>query len=103
MKKLKGCFNEKCIAYEKREKYNEDYSYCPKCGEKLKYVCRSKKCYTLLDEPLHIYCDACLKRKAEQKEDIKNNAKEVINIAPKIATIGPIVAKGAKQLTKLKK
>lgn len=38
MKRQKGCFNEECISFERKEKYPEEYTFCPKCTQKLQTI-----------------------------------------------------------------
>ena len=40
----KACSNELCKTY-KNKKFNSKINYCPECGTKLIYVCKTHKCY----------------------------------------------------------
>ena len=43
MTRVKGCVNEKCVAYKNKVNYKESEEYCSKCGVRLSYVCKAKK------------------------------------------------------------
>ncbi|MGO5359505.1 hypothetical protein ACTQYZ_09535 [Anaerofustis sp. LCP19S3_F7] len=83
MKKLKGCFNKECKAFFRKDKFKEDYEYCPMCGQKLSYVCTEKQCYNLLENPLAGICEDCIKKKEEQKEKRKETAQNVVDMGSK--------------------
>lgn len=74
MKKNKGCFNPNCSIFKTRKKLDEDFKYCPLCTSELSYVCADKHCYTLLENPLQIYCDSCLQIRAEKTANRKKTA-----------------------------
>ena len=56
----KACPNELCKTY-KNKKFNSKINFCPECGTKLIYVCKTHKCYKPLDETQlgHEYCREC--------------------------------------------
>lgn len=65
-KALKGCLNNTCKAYEKRELFKREYMYCPFCGEELNFVC--KRCGMKLDNGDSKYCVRC-ENKIKDKKD----------------------------------
>ena len=77
MGRVKGCVNEKCIAHEKKVLYEETEEYCSKCGVKLEYVCKTKKCYTFLEKSDGKYCIKCQAKKDDRKDDAKKAALKV--------------------------
>lgn len=96
MKKHKGCFNRECITFKRRDKYPEEYIYCPMCKSELNYVCNDRKCYNILDNPLQAYCESCLEvRKTKQEK-----RKETLGKGAKALSV-PVVAVGSKLADKL--
>lgn len=73
----KACPNEQCKTYQKK-KYNAKVNYCPECGEKLIYVCKTHECFKPLDEtqPKHEYCFACKTKREDRKYQVKQMAKK---------------------------
>lgn len=63
---LKGCINKKCETNKNKQTYPEKFDYCPKCGERLYYVC--KECYTQLPDGSKQYCELCWEKKQNAKE-----------------------------------
>lgn len=73
----KACPNEQCKTYQKK-KYNAKVNYCPECGEKLIYVCKTHGCFKPLDEtqPKHEYCFECETKREDRKYQAKQIAKK---------------------------
>lgn len=98
MKKLKGCFNKDCKAYFRKDKFQDDYEYCPMCAQKLSYVCTNKKCYNLLENPLVGLCEDCIKEKEKQKEQRKETMEKAVDIGnkavEKVADYAPEIITG---------
>lgn len=92
MKRQKGCFNEECISFERKEKYPEEYTFCPKCTQKLQYICNDKKCYTLLENPLQIYCESCQKKRLEKRQAVKDTINDIPSGVKKVAGAAGAVA-----------
>lgn len=65
----KACPNELCKTY-KNKKFNSKINYCPECGTKLIYVCKTHKCYKPLDEtqPEHEYCRECEANRQDRRD-----------------------------------
>lgn len=88
---VKGCFNKKCVANQKKITYKKADEYCSKCGRKLYYVCRGKECYTQLPDDSEKYCARCL----ADKQDSKHKAlKKAGKIGGVVATIGIVLSTG---------
>ena len=73
----KACPNELCKTYQNK-KFNSKINYCPECGTKLVYVCKSHKCYKLLDltAPNHEYCQSCEAIRQDKKDKAVELAKK---------------------------
>lgn len=101
----KACPNEGCKTHRKK-KYSAKINYCPECGEKLIYVCKSHGCFKPLDEtePEHSYCRGCQTNRDDRKEKVKTVAKKgakaasVVVIAPAVKVIQKDGAKLAEQV-----
>lgn len=101
----KACPNEFCKTHRKK-KFNSKVNYCPECGEKLIYVCKSHGCFKPLDEAEseHSYCNECRTKREDRKENVKAVAKKgakavsVVVIAPIIKVIQKDGAKLAEQV-----
>jgi len=101
MGRVKGCVNENCIAHKNKVLYKESEDYCSKCGTKLSYVCKTKKCYTFLEESDGKCCIKCQAKKDDQKDDAK---KAAVKVGGVLLTIGGVaVAKGKVILKHIKK
>lgn len=92
MKKVKGCINGTCAASQKKIIYKEEENYCPKCGNKLYYVC--KKCYTQLPNDSEKYCVRCLADRQDHKDYTMKIAGSVV------ATVGVAAISIGKQVIK---
>ena len=101
----KACPNEFCKTHRKK-KFNSKVNYCPECGEKLIYVCKSHGCFKPLDEaePEHSYCNECRTKREDRKENVKAVAKKgakavsVVVIVPAVKVIQKDGAKLAEQV-----
>lgn len=51
MSSANGCPNNNCVAHKKKTLFKTSMNFCPECGTKLAAVCKSKGCYTFLDDP----------------------------------------------------
>lgn len=51
MSSAKGCPNSECAAHKKKTLFKTSMNYCPQCGAELAAVCKSRGCYTFLDDP----------------------------------------------------
>lgn len=73
----KACPNEQCKTY-KNKKFNSKINYCPECGTKLIYVCKTHKCYKPLDEtqPEHEYCRECEANRQDRHDKVVSLAKK---------------------------
>ena len=71
----KACPNEECITYMLK-KYDSKIKYCPECGTKLIYVCKSRNCYKPLvnSDPRHCYCAECQSLRDDRLNKLKDNA-----------------------------
>ena len=67
-KAVKGCMNQECIANQKKINFSLDYDHCPKCGQKLSYVC--KDCRMELDDDTRRYCLRCESRRKDDREQM---------------------------------
>lgn len=73
----KACPNELCKTYQNK-KFNSKINYCPECGTKLVYVCKSHKCYKPLDLTAlnHEYCQSCETLRQDRKDKAVELAKK---------------------------
>lgn len=99
MSRLKGCVNEKCELFKKK-KFKERENYCSRCGTVLKYVCKSHKCFTFLEENDGEVCVRCEQKKQDAKDNRKKAAKKVAALGAGAAVIGPQIAKNGKEIVK---
>ena len=105
MKKDKGCFNEACENYQKKIKFLDSDSYCPKCGKQLQYVCINHKCFKHVEGPAML-CRTCEIENDEKRERFMKNAAGAASLALGGITVvlkyGKQIAKaGAKVLTEV--
>lgn len=61
-----GCPNQTCTSFKNKKLYNRKVHQCPDCGSMLIHVCRSKKCYTVVEDPLEPLCLGCKARHADR-------------------------------------
>ena len=67
---IKGCINKKCLANKKKIVYKKSDEFCSKCGEKLQYVCKNKKCRKQLPNSSEKYCPICLAERKDKKDKV---------------------------------
>lgn len=68
MKKVKGCLNNSCSEYKKTF-YKETDEYCVKCGAKLSYVCKQRKCFKQIpDDAKEAYCPIHIAENQDKRE-----------------------------------
>lgn len=75
----KACTNTECNTYCKK-KYSSKINYCPECGSKLIFVCKSRKCFKPLDlsQESHEYCFECEVKRNDMIEKAKQAGKFVV-------------------------
>ena len=71
MSSAKGCPNGECAAHKKKILFKTSMNYCPQCGEELAAVCKSRGCYTFLDDPSKKLCARCEAKRADRVDGIK--------------------------------
>lgn len=94
MGSAKGCPNGECVAHEKKTLFKASMSYCPQCGSKLAAVCKSKGCYTFLENPSKKLCARCEAKRADGIDGIKKVGTAVLTIG---ATVVGVAAKAVKK------
>ena len=105
-KRKKGCPNQACQMHIKKVKYSADDAFCPKCGNRLIYVCA--KCFGEIEDinEKHRICRACELKKeetgAKRKEQAINVGKKVGGVAVGIgaACVSSFVSETNKQFRK---
>lgn len=96
-KALKGCINEKCIAYEKKMHFKDSDAFCPKCGQPLYYVC--KRCGMQLPDDTRKYCIRCENEIKDQRDEW---GRTLINgVGQGVSKAGKAISDGSKQAVKL--
>ena len=70
MSAIKGCINKNCISFKKKIQYKKTEDFCSKCGDKLQYVCKNKKCHKQLPDNSEKYCPICLAEKKDKKNKL---------------------------------
>lgn len=74
MRRVKGCLNSKCTEYKKTY-YKPTDEYCVKCGTKLNYVCKYRKCFKLIpDNVQEVYCPVHLAEIKDRREQRSSKA-----------------------------
>lgn len=63
-----GCPNPECASFKDRKKFKGDLEVCPECDAELLHVCKSKDCYTVVEDPSDSYCLACKAKRADMKD-----------------------------------
>ena len=71
MSSAKGCPNGECDAHKKKILFKTSMNYCPQCGTELAAVCKSRGCYTFLDDPSKKFCARCEANRADRVDGIK--------------------------------
>ena len=96
-KALKGCVNEKCIAYKKKMHFKDSDAFCPKCGQPLYHVC--KRCGMQLPDDTRKYCIRCENEIKDQRDEW---GKTLINgVGQGVSKAGKAISDGSKQAVKL--
>ena len=92
MPKVKGCPNLDCELNKKHIHFNKKDNYCSKCGTKLLYVCKNKRCYTFLDINDGDYCLKCQAEIDDRNDTIKEG---IVKAGGTVIAVGGIaLAKG---------
>lgn len=89
MSKVKGCTNKNCTAYN--VKISRKENFCSKCGSRLSYVCKSRKCDKILEESDGTYCKGCQIDKRDKRDKGKKALKVIA--APVVGVAGAAVTK----------
>lgn len=71
MSSAKGCPNGQCAVHKKKTLFKASMNYCPQCGAELAAVCKSRGCYTFLDDPSKKLCARCEAKRADRIDRIK--------------------------------
>lgn len=71
MSSAKGCPNGECAAHKKKTLFKASMNYRPQCGAELAAVCKSRGCYTFLDDPSKKLCARCEAKRADRVDEIK--------------------------------
>lgn len=71
MSSAKGCPNGECATHKKKTLFKASMNYCPQCGAELAAVCKSRGCYTFLDDPSKKLCARCEAKRADRVDEIK--------------------------------
>lgn len=71
MSSAKGCPNGECAAHKKKTLFKPSMNYCPQCGAELAAVCKSRGCYTFLDDPSKKLCARCEAKRTDRVDGIK--------------------------------
>lgn len=97
MSSAKGCPNSECTAHKKKILFKTSMNYCPQCGLELAAVCKSKGCYTFLDDPSKKLCARCEAKHADRIDGIKKKGAATGGAA---LTLGAAVVGVAKKIVK---
>lgn len=80
-KRIKGCLNCNCEDYKKTQ-YKETDELCAKCGTKLSYVCKNKKCFKQIpDDAKEAYCPNHIAERKDKRDENWGKAKKVLGFA----------------------
>ena len=83
MSKVKGCINQNCLARQKKIKYKEMETACPKCGQELSFVC--PKCFTVISANDRKYCIRCAEGKKDARDKVLKVGGTVLGVAVSVA------------------
>jgi predicted amidophosphoribosyltransferase len=97
MNRMKGCVNSDCQAHGKRVLYKDSMNYCPQCGTPLEHVCKSKGCYTFLDDSDETYCLHCLAEKEVRKGKAE---KRVLAVGGSVGAVAILIVTEGKETLK---
>lgn len=95
-----GCPNPECTSFRHRKKYRDDLLVCPDCGTDLSHVCKSKGCYTAIEDPAEPLCLTC-RAKLEDKKD--KGRKAVIGGGLGIGAVAPVIVKNRETIKEMAK
>lgn len=95
----KGCYNEKCVAYKKHTKYEDEYMFCPICANELAFICETRDCHEIIVKKLK-YCDDCVAEKRERKEYRKQQVAAAVKAAGVVVSFIGTAAGTALTVTK---
>ena len=87
MSRVKVCPNSLCTSYDTFRKFSMSDNYCPKCGQKLVEVCKTKKCNHPLTDAEGEFCHSCQSKKDQRKAQIKNAGIQAKNIGEQAITV----------------
>ena len=88
----KGCANEACVSYKRKVKYKSVDKFCPQCGAALRPVCKSRGCYTFLDDTEQKRCARCVAKREDNAYKAKKFAGGIAGGVTIVA--GVLVTKG---------
>lgn len=71
MSSVNGCPNCNCAAHKKKTLFKSSMNFCPECGTELAAVCKSKGCYTFLDNPSKKRCARCEAKRVDRADKVK--------------------------------
>ena len=97
MSSAKGCPNGECAAHKKKTLFKASMNYCPQCGTELAAVCKSRGCYTFLDDPSKKLCARCEAKRADRIDGIK---KVGAGVGCTVLTVGVTVVGVAAKIAK---
>lgn len=97
MSSAKGCANGECAAHKKKTLFKPSMNYCPQCGAELAAVCKSRGCYTFLDDPSKKLCARCEAKRADRVDGIK---KVGAGVGGAVLTVGGAVVGVAAKIAK---
>lgn len=91
MKRVKGCLNCNCEEYKKTQ-YKDTDEFCVKCGTKLSYVCKDKKCFKQIPDDIEEkYCPIHIAERKDKKEKRQDKLKKAGGV---VLGLGAIVLGG---------
>ena len=96
MNSAKGCPNGECAAH-KKTLFKPSMNYCPQCGAELAAVCKSRGCYTFLDDSSKKLCARCEAKRADRIDGIK---KVGVGVGSTVLTAGITVVGVAAKIAK---
>lgn len=93
MSSAKGCPNGECDAHKKKTLFKTSMNYCPQCGAELAAVCKSRGCYTFLDDPSKKLCARCEAKRADRVDGIKKASGTVLTLGTTVVGVAAKIAK----------
>lgn len=94
MSSAKGCPNGECNAHKKKKTlFKTSMNYCPQCGAELAAVCKSRGCYTFLDDPSKKLCARCEAKRADRVDGIKKAGAGVLTVGGAVVGVAAKIAK----------